>query len=147
MVKNRVCAKIHTCENKVYYSITCNYRTTRGLVENHYIQASNQALLACRANTLSFAAATLPISPTRCRYAEKRATHCRYVGTNHSFFIPFENCEAAVSQQTQGADAMLAESREPASSNTFEQRLVFAGYPVNNLISQCAHCEITISLL
>ena len=33
-------------------------------------QGSSQALLACRANMLSFAAATLQISPTRCRYAE-----------------------------------------------------------------------------
>ena len=41
-------------------------------------QGSNQALLACRADTLSFAAATLLVSPTRCRYAEYRATRCRY---------------------------------------------------------------------
>ena len=78
-----------------------------------WVQGSNQALLAFRH------------AEFRCRYATNiavitlRSSVCAYNTLNKErhaadtpeiilFFNPFENCGAAVSQQTRGADAMLA---------------------------------------
>ena len=84
---------------------------------------------------MSIAAVTLLISLTCCRYAAKRATHCRS-GNNSYFFNSFENCGAAVytanTRRWPNARLMIRRPRrERANINTsFVQRLVFAGWAV-----------------